>query len=513
VSAVATILGLLLVVTFIANYLTTTLPQEMSVNDINHNLLVENEVGHLAALLSKLAASGRSGEQVSQPFVLGSQGLPPFAGPDGGAIGPAASGQSEKVSFALAGPFNPPSPGLPNSGHYSSKCSTSGEHKGKVTGISCTGSTSAVWNFSAGDGLHYNISGNGGLSSTANFTTNRSLISIGSVGGAIDRVYVLGSNDTVYLNATGGATIYVIVVGSYDTLTLAGKGGAGFNILLVGNHDAVSTSTAGGGAVKLVGYGKYDSFTGSGTGATVYYTGFSILHGSASACPYSNGGLTDTVAGTAGTVTYNDTSYSSSGHTGNASGWTYNYDQIGSSACPFVTQAVLASTSPAAGFSVALRNTYDPPAVAAYDFGAVAFAQYGGLPQLIDPPPISIAGSTATIWMPLFTTEMGIESGTGTATLSVERFAVTTETFPSGGFTLAGDRVTVKIASAFAGAWMAYFESNPTFAGDASCAPVGSAACSTTAPFTSNVAIGTITLTLSVTAVKVEIADFSVSLE
>jgi len=47
VAAVATIFGLLLVVVFIANYLTTTLPAQMSVNDLDHVIQVENQVGQL----------------------------------------------------------------------------------------------------------------------------------------------------------------------------------------------------------------------------------------------------------------------------------------------------------------------------------------------------------------------------------------------------------------------------------------------------------------------------------
>lgn len=102
-SAVATILGLLLVVTFIANYLSTTLPRDMSVNDINHDLLVENEVGTTAALMAAVSAKDEAGVELSQPIVLGSEGLPPFAPPDSGAIAQPASGSWESVSFALTG--------------------------------------------------------------------------------------------------------------------------------------------------------------------------------------------------------------------------------------------------------------------------------------------------------------------------------------------------------------------------------------------------------------------------
>ncbi len=99
----ATILALMLLVTFIANYLTTTLPQTMSVNDINHDLVVQNEVGRFAALLSQAASNGAVGAELTQPFVLGSVGQPPFAQQDGSSIAPVITGSKETVGFALAG--------------------------------------------------------------------------------------------------------------------------------------------------------------------------------------------------------------------------------------------------------------------------------------------------------------------------------------------------------------------------------------------------------------------------
>ena len=69
----ATILGLLLVVTVIANYLATTLPAQMSVNDLNHEIAVENQLGHFQAVLS-----GRCG-----PHAETRGRMPPRVGRDG----------------------------------------------------------------------------------------------------------------------------------------------------------------------------------------------------------------------------------------------------------------------------------------------------------------------------------------------------------------------------------------------------------------------------------------------
>jgi hypothetical protein len=104
VAAVATILGLLLVVTFIANYLTTTLPNQMSVNDLNHEIQVENQVGRLQALLTATAEGAPVGAEVVQPFALGSDAAPPFAGQDGSSLSQGVTGANSTINFALSGP-------------------------------------------------------------------------------------------------------------------------------------------------------------------------------------------------------------------------------------------------------------------------------------------------------------------------------------------------------------------------------------------------------------------------
>ena len=78
----AVILGLLLVVTFIANYISTTLPSQMGQNDLQHEVTVQNQVAQLAALLQEVAKADAIDAQVSQPVTLGSTSAPPFAGQD-----------------------------------------------------------------------------------------------------------------------------------------------------------------------------------------------------------------------------------------------------------------------------------------------------------------------------------------------------------------------------------------------------------------------------------------------
>jgi hypothetical protein len=101
---VATILGLLLVVTFIANYLTTTLPSQMSVNDLNHEVQVENQLGKLSALLTAVSMTGTQGVQIVQPISLGTLAAPPFAGADYSVLSQGNLTGRLTVSFSVTGP-------------------------------------------------------------------------------------------------------------------------------------------------------------------------------------------------------------------------------------------------------------------------------------------------------------------------------------------------------------------------------------------------------------------------
>jgi hypothetical protein len=94
-------LGLLLVVTFIANYLGTTLPAQMATNDVSHDLAVENQASVFATLVANAVNGGEVGVSVSQPISLGSAGDPPFAGPDGGTLTSGASSSALSVSFSV----------------------------------------------------------------------------------------------------------------------------------------------------------------------------------------------------------------------------------------------------------------------------------------------------------------------------------------------------------------------------------------------------------------------------
>ncbi|MGA8302136.1 MAG: hypothetical protein WB873_00325, partial [Thermoplasmata archaeon] len=194
VAAVATILGLLLVVTFIANYLTATLPGQMSVNELNHEIQVQDQVGRLQALLEAASSADAVGAQFTQPITLGGAGQPPFAGADSASIGP-TSGLSFNLTFSLAGPlvYAPPTGGTPNSGIVGS-CTLG------AASLVCAGTNHVTYNFSAAVPTNYAITSSGGGTYVINITdsgtsnASRSTVAL-TVSGALPfTTIILGSN-------------------------------------------------------------------------------------------------------------------------------------------------------------------------------------------------------------------------------------------------------------------------------------------------------------------------------
>ncbi len=99
----ATLLGLLLVVTYVANYLSNQLPGQMQANDLNHEILVENQLGRFGALLAATSAAGAIGAQSTQPLSLGSDSEPPFAKPDISYLSGPVNGTGAWVNYTTTG--------------------------------------------------------------------------------------------------------------------------------------------------------------------------------------------------------------------------------------------------------------------------------------------------------------------------------------------------------------------------------------------------------------------------
>jgi len=511
VSAVATILGLLLVVTFIANYLTATLPGQMSINDLNHVVQVENQVGRLSALLQAAAADNAVGAQLTQPVTLGSAGEPPFASADPGSIGPGTSGSSFNVTLPIGGAWSYSFPTIgPNSYHSlpSSSCTSTS------TQVTCSAGGTAWWNVTEASTTNLAFVGNSGATGTYNLnikdsgtstsrlaTVSLSLASVGTL-----NVLLIGNYTTVPLALSGAGSVNIEVVGNYDTFTItdtAAHGGFGgstnggdVSLFEVGLQD--TTVVNEGAGLVLLGsiYGTSDSvqvttntnYLNAESVFSVYFTGDTPT---TTQCPNDDNASSDYVSGGVApnpghcsffgcfgqasygsyNVTYNVTSLPVTPTTApNYAIWesTNNSFVAESALCPLFTQASTPSYVSAlgGGFAVHLASTYIPSADVAFDQGAVVYAQQGGIPILLDPPGITptMMGTYLTslsIWLPIFVGKIPVDSGLSTTEIESRLISSNTITFTSTSATdiAANNIINVTIVSPFAAAWEGFFNS------------------------------------------------------
>jgi len=463
----------MLVVTMIANYLSTQLPAEMRVNDANHTLAVENQVSRLAAAAELLADTGAVGGVVTQPVSLGSAAEPPFAGSDGSTIGPGAAGSSLAVTFVVSGgsAYAPPTVGPAGGTTHGDSCTTS------TVELICSGSSKVVWNFTSASATSFTITTSGGpyyINASASGST------FGLTASSTAPIYFLvsGSNDTVDVTVSGtNCRVYLVLLGSYDAVDFeAGSwSGSDVSILMVGNHDSVSTGaqSLSSSHILATGYGTNDSVaigTTSATGGSsvnTFFNGFNPNNPSA-ACPVGNlAASTDSVsvsgAQSGGTynVTWNDTTTSSG--TAPPSPWHGTYATPASFACPYYTTVTFPQKSAGTGgasIAVHVRSTYTPQANVVFDQGAVVYAQTNAVPLVLVGPGVKVLGGELTLWVPVFENSVATELGSGTAQVSVRLVGLVTDTLPSTGFSLeSGSGLYVNVTTAYPAAWTNYLYS------------------------------------------------------
>jgi len=525
VAPVATILGLLLVVTFIASYLTTTLPNQMGQNDLQHDVQVQNQVAELSALAQAVGQRGATGAQVSQPISLGSAGVPPFAGQDGASLIALPNGTAGTANFTISGPsvYAPPTGfGTPNPSRLPSGCTvTSG------TTLNCPAVNRAKaikLNMSAGDDLAYSVTlGTGGNFVLLNFSTNGSTISVSGISGMPIYIQILGSNDTLTLSNNGGGNnpISLNITGNYDTVSAGSfPGGAStIDVRVIGDHDLINGDPASGGNTMYVSFtGVGDTLAlipGDGSTYHTYFTGFDTLNPVSPTCPYGALAHGDSVTGynvangvSANAHLYqtfnNSTSYPGNSTHNPSSRWQILNQTVSPFTCPFVT-AVLVPFSPtgSAGFAVQLHNTYSSTAEVAYDQGAVLYAQPGGLPIFIAPPPVKYSSNVLTLFLPQFANTVAGESGVGTADVSLRLLTTSSVTIPGNSFTfLSGTHVTIHFVTPYAAAWYAYFRGYAGLSTLVTCTGANSVC---TANYYPSSPLGTVTLSVPTNGLELKI--------
>lgn len=532
----ATIFGLLLVVVFVANYLTTTLPGQMSINDLNHVIQVQNQVGRLQALLMSASSSNAVGAELTAPVTLGSLGQPPFASADTGSIGPAANGSYFQVNSTLSGPltYSPPTGGTAGTGYDipSNGCTVSG------TGATCSRTNTFQWNFS-GSAVNYAFTTTAGTylinvtdSGTSSVATASITVSA-SASKPLD-LLVIGNNDTITVTLpTTGSVVRLVVFGNYDTSTIsvtAAGAAERVNLYEVGLHDTTTLSKAAGLIFLASIWGSTDTVTGpttansnAATKASVYFSGFTPT---TTSCPNANIATSDTVSGSSTAGTYTAEWNVTSPFTPTAvTDWTLTSQVVSptAGACPFFS----ASTIPfnlaqaSSGLDVHLANTYIPSGDVAFDQGAVIYAQDGGIPTVVDGPGLSATQNgnfftSLSIWFPVFVGTLPTDSGLSTTSIAARLISVNTialTTASSLGIANSTN-VVITIHSPYATAWANWLNDNPTFTNNYVCLPATGPACN--GPYTSGGPMGTVILTIPTSTqldtLTIQVATYSISL-
>lgn len=451
VAAVATVLGLLLVVTFLANYLSQQLPGQLTSAEFDHTLQVENQLSRLQASILALSHSVAPGLTLSTPVSLGAAAVPPFGPPAGGAIGPEASGARIATTYYV-GTFVRNEP-IWNTG---STCLLGGSGKCSSNGNIDT------WNVTNQNGTNFTLTVNGNSNSI--------------------QYNITGNNDTINVDWTGGDTGFVnfIINGSNDVVTY-NKGGSDTTkptatFLFYGQNDVFNFNPAGSHSSK--GYMKL---------IVAFVSSFNQI------CPYGNASRTDKIGTLApGGSNLNMTViwWNAVGYTSGPSVQTYPgglaanetitwWNNTGVVSCAF-TKAYASQYNSVygQGILVHLYNRYLPPTDVVYDQGAVIVAQEGGSPIMLSPPALKVtpvpAGFAASLTLVNLVGNLSTEAGITTAAVSTQLLLQNTLNVLNG---ITPSSLTsplfLNLTTAYPAAWISYFGTMPSvFPDGGSCVPI-----------------------------------------
>ncbi len=436
VAAVATILALLLVVTFLSNYLVEQLPQQVATAELDHVLQVENQLSRLQATVLAEAKAPGQGITLSAPVTLGSAAVPPFGPPASGSIGPEPDYVRTTSNYYV-------SQIVPNEPiwNFGSTCLSGGSGKCASSGNIDT------WNVTNKNNTNFTLTVNGNHNSV--------------------QYNITGNNDTITIDWTGGDTGFVnfVINGSNDNI-IYNKGGS----------DTTSPTA------QFLFYGQYDVFNFNPSGSHASRGGMSLFVefiGSQSLiCPYGNYSNTDRVGALASggsniamsVVWWNALGYVSGPHTqtypgGGSSNESIRwYNASGPVGCAFTKQyASNYENSFGSGVLVRLYNHYLPQTDVVYDQGAVIESEVGGLSQMVSGPALTFTrvpqGYSVALTLVDLVGAMPSETGVTTAAVSTKVLSVSSVTLETGfGVSRLGSEIYVNVTTAYPNAWMTYFE-------------------------------------------------------
>lgn len=437
VAAVATVLGLLIVVSFIADFVLDELPGEIATAEFDHVVQVENQFARLQSTV--LAQSQRSNLHLdlSSPITLGSASVPPFGAPSAGYLGPESALIKTETSYSIGEVVAKP----PN-WNFGSNCLSGG-------GGHCSGN---------GHVDTWNVTGQNHTSFTITVTGNSNSA----------RYNISGNNDTITINWNGGDTGFVdfIINGSNDVINY-NKGGSDVTSPIAefdffGQSDVFNFNPSGSHS--------------SGGGMTLFVEFIGSLNFK---CPYTNLSNTDKVGilGAGGSnlnmsVTWwNSLGYSSGptfqqypGGSGNNES-IYWQNETGVVSCAF-TQAFGSTyqVDYSSGIVAHLFNKQDPATDVAFDQGAVIESQVGGRPLMVVQPPFYFStnslGLVANVTLFNVVSNQASETGIDTASVASQVLSVHTLAFRNGApGTFFLSPYYLNFTTYYPNAWLTYLDS------------------------------------------------------
>lgn len=447
VAAVATVLALMLVVTFISNYLVQQLPQQLTNAEFNHVIQVEDQLERLqTTVLAQERAAGQ-GLTLSSPVTLGSASVPPFGPASAGSVGPEAGSVRTTSNYVVSQVIK----NEPN-WNFGSACLNGGGGKCASNGNIYT------WNVTNTNNTAFTITVNGNSNSM--------------------QYNITGNNDTINVDWTGGDTGFVnfVINGSNNVVNYV-KGGSdttkpSAQFIFYGQNDVFNFDPSGShsspGAMSL-----YVSFVGS----------LNLI------CPYGNSSNTDrvgTLASGGSKLTMNVTWWNALGYTSGPTQQVYPggsgnseyinwFNASGPVGCAFTKQYASAYQNVfGSGIQVHLFNRYLPPTDVVYDQGAVIEAQGGGSPRMVSGPLLTYtkipSGYAVALTLVDMLASMPTETGLTTAAISTQVLSTSSVVLSTGfGASRLVSLAYVNVTTAYPAAWMAFFAQYPFVPGGPTC--------------------------------------------
>lgn len=486
-SAVAVVLGLLLVVSFIATYALGPLPDQEAQNEFQHELQVENQLARLQAVILSQTKSPEPQALMVSPLTLGSQPVPPFGGPSKGDLTFLANGTGPVLNNMFGTSiYRPPS------WNNGSMC------------VLHTGSCVNAVNNQCNPPL------------TDNYSANNSIFSYTISGsGQCVRLNITGTNDQITVNVPiGGLKLFFVeLYGTLDRLTL-NYGGSNFNSTLwvFGSQNTVNFTATG--SHDQVGV----KFVGESSASTLCPSGNLTVTDSANAFSTGTGNLLNlTWYNDQNFQTpYNQTGMAPGGHL-DFIGW-QNLTSNSISCAWYATRLAPSPTFGFGGLTVFLENRFDAAATIGFEGGGIFEGSANGESVMIDPPPLYFIPTSAgpTVHFVLLSLsgpavyQQGYSTaGIGTSVLSAKQFNLTVGSSHN---QAVGDPV-LNLTTHFPLAWIDFFATSPAyfFNGPVKCVastPAIQARCTTPPPgasVTLSVSLNVVAYTIDYLTVQIAV--------